>query len=97
MDVSAEPIAAGMGKGRDEKCEVVGQDLFVSPTGRRLSTVARVCVRSAVTGHSTTDVMTPVAWLWCRRLPVTHGLRVFDALELKFTPSKFVLCVELTF
>ena len=25
-----------------------------------------------------------------------HGLRVFDALELKFTPFKFVLCMELT-
>ena len=29
-------------------------------------------------------------------LPVTHGLRVFDALEPKVTPFKFVLCVELT-
>ena len=29
-------------------------------------------------------------------LPMTHRLRVFDALEPKFTPFKFVLCVELT-
>ena len=43
MDISAKPIAAAMGKGRDDKCEVVGQDSFASPTGCRLSTVARVC------------------------------------------------------
>ena len=43
MDVSADPIAAAMGKGRDGKCEVVGPDSFASPTGCRLSTVARVC------------------------------------------------------
>ena len=29
-------------------------------------------------------------------LPMTHSLRVFDALEPKFIPFKFVLCVELT-
>ena len=29
-------------------------------------------------------------------LPMTHSLRVFDALEPKFTTFKFVLCVELT-
>ena len=29
-------------------------------------------------------------------LPTTHSLRIFDALELKFTPFKFVLYVELT-
>ena len=29
-------------------------------------------------------------------LPMTHGLRVFDALEPKFTPFKFALCMELT-
>ena len=29
-------------------------------------------------------------------LPMTHGLRVFDALEPKVIPFKFVLCVELT-
>ena len=43
MDISAEPIAAAMGKGRDDQCEVVGQDSFASLTGCRLSTVARVC------------------------------------------------------
>ena len=43
MDISAKPIAAAMGKGRDDKGEVVGQDVFTSPTGCRLSTVARVC------------------------------------------------------
>ena len=43
MDISAKPIAAAMGKGRDVKCEVVGQDSCASPTGCRLSTVARVC------------------------------------------------------
>ena len=29
-------------------------------------------------------------------LPMMHGLRIFDALELKFTPLKSALCVELT-
>ena len=29
-------------------------------------------------------------------LPMTHGLRVFDALEPKFNPFKFDLRVELT-
>ena len=43
MDISAKPIAAAMGKSRDDKCEVVGQESFASPTGCRLSTVARVC------------------------------------------------------
>ena len=32
---------------------------------------------------------------WCR-FPMTHGLLVFYSLEPKFTPSKVVLCVELT-
>ena len=41
MDISAKPIAAAMRKGRDDKCEVVGQDSFASPTGCRLSTVPR--------------------------------------------------------
>ena len=43
MDISANPVAAAMTKGQDDKCEVVGQDSFASPTGCRLSTVARVC------------------------------------------------------
>ena len=30
-------------------------------------------------------------------LPVTHSLRVVEALELKFTPFKCVLCMELLF
>ena len=30
MDITTELIAAAMGKGLDDKCEVVGQDLFVS-------------------------------------------------------------------
>ena len=42
MDISAKPISSAMGKGRDDKCEVVGQDSFASPTGCRLSTVTRV-------------------------------------------------------
>ena len=31
-------------------------------------------------------------------LPMMHGMRVFNVLELKFTPFnfKFVLCMELT-
>ena len=29
-------------------------------------------------------------------LPMMHGLRIFDAQELKFTPLKSALCVELT-
>ena len=43
MDISAKPITAAMGKGRDDKCEVVGQDSFASPTGCCLSTVTHVC------------------------------------------------------
>ena len=43
MDILAKPIAAAMEKGRDDKCEVVGQDSLASPTGCRLSTVVRVC------------------------------------------------------
>ena len=30
-------------------------------------------------------------------LPMTHSLRIFDILELKFNPFKFVLFMELTF
>ena len=68
-----------MGKSRDDKCEVVGEDSFASQTGCRLSTVARVCVQSTAAGHSNTDVMTPAAWLWChssvwRPLDHLHGL-----------------------
>ena len=29
-------------------------------------------------------------------VPVMHGLCIVDVLEPKFTPFKFVLCVELT-
>ena len=29
-------------------------------------------------------------------LPMTYGLRIFDAPELKLTPFKFVLCMALT-
>ena len=29
-------------------------------------------------------------------LPMTHRLRVFGALDLKFTLARFVLCMELT-
>ena len=43
VDISAKPIAAVMRKCREDKCEVIGQDSFASPTGCRLSTVARVC------------------------------------------------------
>ena len=64
MDITTEPIAAAMGKGRDDKCEVVGQDSFPSPTGCRLSAVARG-MRSSVAGHSNTNVMTSVALPWC--------------------------------
>ena len=41
MGISAKPIAAAMRKGLGDKCEVVGQDSFASPTGCRLSTVPR--------------------------------------------------------
>jgi len=51
MDITTEPIAAARGKGRDDKCEGVGQDSFTSPTGCRLSAV-RSCVRSTVAGHN---------------------------------------------
>ena len=43
MDITTEPIAAAMGKGRDGKCELVGQDSSASPTGRLSSSVGRVC------------------------------------------------------
>ena len=43
MDISDQPNAAAMGKDPDDKCEVVGQDSFASPTGCCLSTVGRVC------------------------------------------------------
>ena len=43
MDITTELIAAMMGKGRDDTREVVGQDLFASLTGCRLSTVVCVC------------------------------------------------------
>ena len=42
MDITAEPIATAMGKGRDDKREVGGEDSFASPTGCCLSTVTRV-------------------------------------------------------
>ena len=34
---------------------------------------------------------------WFSGLPMMHGLRVFDTLEPKLNPFKFVLFVELTF
>ena len=37
-----------------------------------------------------------VLFLYKARLQMMHGLRVFDALELKFTPFKFVLRMEMT-
>ena len=57
MDITIEMIAAAIGKGRDDKRKVVGQDSFTSPNGCRL------CVQSTVAGQSNIDVMTPVAWL----------------------------------
>ena len=42
VDITTKPIVAAVGEGRDEKCEVVGQDPFASPTGCRLNTVVRV-------------------------------------------------------
>ena len=43
MDITTEPIAAAMGKSRDDKGEVVDQDSFASPKVFRSSTVASVC------------------------------------------------------
>ena len=43
MDITTKPIIAAVGKGRDVKCEVVGQASFASSTGCLSSTVARVC------------------------------------------------------
>ena len=43
MDISAKLIDAAMGKGRDDKCEVVGQDSFALLISCCLSTVTRVC------------------------------------------------------
>ena len=44
MDISDQPNAAAMGKDPDDKCEVVGQDSFASPTGCRLA-LSFVCVK----------------------------------------------------
>ena len=41
--ITNELITVAMGKGRDDNCEVVGQDSFATPTGCHLSTVAHVC------------------------------------------------------
>ena len=43
MDITIKLIAMAMGKGQDDKCEVVGQDSFASPTSCSLSVVFRVC------------------------------------------------------
>ena len=43
MDITAKLVTAVMGKGWDDKCEVVGQGSFALPTGCRLSTVTHVC------------------------------------------------------
>ena len=64
MDISAKLIAEAMGKGRDDKCEVMGLDSLASPTGCCLNTVACVCeVWQA--GNSNADVMMLVTCLWC--------------------------------
>ena len=83
MDISADPIAVVMGKGRDDKCGVVGQDSFASPTGCRWSH-CRSCLRSTVTGHSTTDVMTPVTWLWCQQVwgPISGHTKEWEEREV---------------
>ena len=70
MDITTDPIAAVKGKGRDDQCEVVGQHSFTSPTGCRLSAVARVC--EVLWQATTTANLMPVSWLWCQssvRLP----------------------------
>ena len=43
MDITTKMIAAVMGKGQNDKCEVVGQGSFALPTGCHLSTVACMC------------------------------------------------------
>ena len=65
INITTEVTAVVMGKGWDHKCAVVGQNSFASPTGGRSLEHCRSCVWSTVAGHSNTDVMTPVAWLWC--------------------------------
>ena len=42
VGITTKMITAVMGKGRDGKCEVVGQDSFASPTSCHFSTVVRV-------------------------------------------------------
>ena len=64
MSISAKPIAAAMGKGRDDKCEGCGSR-FICLADRLSLEHCRSCVRSTVAGHSNTDVMSPVTWLWC--------------------------------
>ena len=43
MDITTKPIIAAVGKGQDDKDEVVGQASFASSTGSLSSAVARVC------------------------------------------------------
>ena len=66
MDITTETIAAVMGKGQDDKCEVVGQDSFESPTGCYFNTVT--CVWEVL--WQTTA--TPTSWHLWRGCGVTH-------------------------
>ena len=59
MDITSEKITVLNGKGQGDKCKVVGQNSFASPTSCRL------CVWSTVVGHSDTIVMMPVVSFKC--------------------------------
>ena len=68
MHTTTEPIAVAMGKGKNGKCEVVDQGSFASLTS------CCSCVQSTVAGHSSNDVMTPVA------------LRFYHSIKLVISP-----------
>ena len=93
MDITTEPIAAVKGKGRDDKCEVVGQHSFTSPTGCRLSAVARVC--EVLWQATATDNLMPVSWLWCQssvRLPLTKQQQQKGRLQETTVLLNLFLC-----
>ena len=65
MDITTGPIAAAMEKGLNDKCEVSSVKIHLYIADRLSLEHCHSCVRSSVAGYSNTDVMTPVAWLWC--------------------------------
>ena len=86
MSITTKPIVAAMGKGRDDKCEVVGQDSFASPTGCRLSTVPR-------SGELRTQKLKShlVRTQSLNVLPLKPGVRQYIAIHVTLTARDFFL------